>query len=420
MPNIVRQDDVRRRNQFNILRLLRRHGPLSRTAMSALTGLSASTVTVITNSLIERGVITDQSQDSATVNKRGRPQVQLLPQGKLANVVILRLARGHAEGTIYDYGGKPLASHEINKPTRSLDAQGVIGLLSGIVDILLEQTGVSRTQVARIAVAVEGIVDGAGSQIMCAPVADVHNVPLAQTLEAEFSTRVEILNDCNAVAEGLSWRAPERYGQNFAVVLLSMGVGLGLLLDGHMFSGPNSSAMEFGHMVYKPGGALCRCGRSGCIEAYASIYSMWRSANGEDPNTLMDAEPPESVLDVLLERARAGDGPALRAFSEAGSAIGNGLVNLFTLFDSVPLVFAGPGTGALEFMMEDIKKAFENRSFGLKVEPEIIDVNSDATQLMREGTLMRSLMAIDLSIPDQGEAILEYSSERGDVNDQNA
>jgi hypothetical protein len=95
-------------------------------------------------------------------------------------------------------------------------------------------------------------------------------------------------------------------------------------------------------------------------------------------------------------------------------------VNLFTLFDSVPLVFAGPGTGALEFMMEDIKKAFENRSFGLKVEPEIIDVNSDATQLMREGTLMRSLMAIDLSIPDQGEAILEYSSDRGDVNDQNA
>ena len=57
MSTIARPDDVRRQNQLGIMLALRRHGNLSRTELSAATGLSASTVTVITNSLIERGVL---------------------------------------------------------------------------------------------------------------------------------------------------------------------------------------------------------------------------------------------------------------------------------------------------------------------------------------------------------------------------
>ena len=413
MAVAVRQDDVRRQNQFSILSVLRRHGPLSRTAMSALTGLSASTVTVITTSLMERGVLSDQHQDLATTNKRGRPQVLLAPNGTFATVVVLRLARGVAEGAAYDYAGAQLAWLESRRQTLSLTGEGLAAFLAGIIDQLVGDIEGARRSLTSIVIAIEGIVDGQGREVTSTPVADVHDVPLAGLLEDIFGARVEILNDCSSVAEALSWRAPERYGENFAAVLLSRGVGMGLMLHGRMFTGQKSSAMEFGHMIYKPGGALCRCGRRGCIEAYASIYSLWRAANGHDPDVLTEDEPPESTIAELVAKARLADGPERQALKEAGTALGTGLVNLFALFDSVPLVLTGPGTVALEFMMDEIEKAFTNRSFGLEAKPDIIDVYPDAAQLMREGGLMRALMAIDLGIPDHGESVFEVNNRVG-------
>src|SRR5688572_14281101 len=89
---IVRPDDVRRQNQFGILMALRRNGNLSRTELSAATGLSASTVTVITNSLMERDVLTAEQVGEPVGQRRGRPQVRLLPNPRYASIVIMRLA----------------------------------------------------------------------------------------------------------------------------------------------------------------------------------------------------------------------------------------------------------------------------------------------------------------------------------------
>lgn len=407
MSGIVRQDDVRRLNQFGVLRALRRHGALSRTAISTMTGLSPSTVTVITNSLIERGVLTDLLPETGAANKRGRPQVRIAPNGDYATIATLRLARGLLEAALFDYAGQELARRELRQKTLSLAPDSILKLIVGLLDALAEETGRARNTFVRVVVAVEGIVDSAGRCLLSTPFADVHELDLAAALEAEFAIPAEIMNDCNAVAEGLTWSTPDAAGDNFAALLLSTGVGLGLAINGKMLSGPKSSGMEFGHMIYQPDGALCRCGRHGCIEAYAGIYAIRRSAAGDDPNVVSEDGPESATLDDILERAKAGDGPERRALREAGRAIGNGLVNLFTLFDNVPVILAGPATSALDFMLDDMKAAFANASFGRKAELDIVDIYRDAPKLMRQGALLRALAAIDMSLPDLEELVQE-------------
>jgi predicted NBD/HSP70 family sugar kinase len=403
MTSIVRQDDVRRLNQFGILRALRRHGPLSRTALSTLTGLSPSTVTVITNSLIERSVLTDRLTETATVNKRGRPQVLVAPSGRFITVATIRLARGLVEAALFDYAGQELGRRELRQHTLSLAPDNILQLMVRLLNELGREAGRDRSSIKRIAVAVEGIVDSAGRLLLSTPFADVHEVDLASLLEAEFGVPAEIMNDCNAVAEGLTWTAPAASGDNFAALLLSNGVGLGLAINGKMLSGPHSSGMEFGHMIYKPDGALCRCGRRGCIEAYAGIYAIRRAAAGEDPKFVSEDVPENATLVDILEKARKSDGPERRALQEAGRAVGTGLVNLFTLFDSLPLIIAGPSTIALDFMMDEIRAAFANRSFGRQIEPQIVDIYPDAPRLMRQGAVLRALAALDMSLPDLEE-----------------
>jgi DNA-binding transcriptional ArsR family regulator len=117
---IARPDDVRRQNQFSILAALRRHGNLSRTELSAATGLSASTVTVISSSLMERGVLTAEETGEQSGQKRGRPQVRLLPNPRFASIAVMRLALNQISADIHDYSGNVLTTRTARVRTREM------------------------------------------------------------------------------------------------------------------------------------------------------------------------------------------------------------------------------------------------------------------------------------------------------------
>lgn len=400
---IVRQDDVRRQNQFSVLMALRRHGPMSRTDLSSATGLSASTVTVITNSLLEREALVAETLGDFPGTRRGRPQVRLAPNPAHASVAVVFLGLNTVEIEIADYAGAVIARVEEKTPTHDLSAEALIDTVISVMRRLLDHEGGKLAPLGRIAIGAEGIVDASGQTLISSPVSRCSDIHLGQALEQAFGVSVEISNESNMIAEALHWKAPERYGNDFAAVLLSVGVGMGLYLNGKLFSGVRSSAVEFGHTCYKPNGALCRCGRRGCIEAYAGMEAIWRASIGADELKMPDAELPPDALELLAARARASDGPERRAFREAGKAIGTGLSNLFTMFDPIPLVFTGPGVAALDLMMESIHEALSKTSFGLPVTVSIIDSYLDYRALIREGALMRALVFLDQTMPGLGE-----------------
>jgi len=399
LSNIVRPDDVRRQNQLGILLALRRHGGLSRTELSAATGLSASTVTVITTGLIDRGVLVAEAMPEAASQRRGRPQVRLLPSSAYASVAVILLALNRVTADLYDYAGGLIGSKSVHVKTKAMTGDELIDATMTTLRSLLDEQDREIGPLARIAVGVEGIVDGAGRVFLSSPVIDVQDIPLGEALEREFMAPAELANECNMIAEALRWRAPERYGPNFATVVMTIGIGMGLYLNGHLFSGIASSATEFGHLCYKPDGALCRCGRRGCIEAYAGQHSIWRAAMGADTSRMLADEPPTDGVKRLAEKARAAPGPEREAFEEAGRAIGTGLSNLFSMFDPIPLVFAGPGVEFIDLMSESIRRAIDNPSYGLPVTISVIDVDPDHVSLTKVGCLMSALTFLDANVP---------------------
>ena len=113
------------------------------------------------------------------------------------------------------------------------------------------------------------------------------------------------------IALALRSRDPERYRNDFIAILLSHGIGMGMVLRGELFTGTQSSGGEFGHMIHRPGGALCRCGRRGCIEAYAGNYAIWRNAKGMPEDSLPVADIGDADIAALADTARgAVTGPS--------------------------------------------------------------------------------------------------------------
>jgi len=93
-------------------------------------------------------------------------------------------------------------------------------------------------------------------------------------LRKVFGVPVHLENDANVAAVAEHKRGAGQGVRNLAYVTWSTGIGSGLVLDGHLYSGTHGSAGELGHMVLDPNGPPCFCGMRGCVEAYASGHSI--------------------------------------------------------------------------------------------------------------------------------------------------
>ena len=213
-------------------------------------------------------------------------------------------------------------------------------------------------------------------------------------LAERLNTEVEVHNDTKMQVFGLH-DAKRDAGQSQGVVLLSYGVGLGLYLNGDLFRSATSSASEMGHMPYITGGAKCRCGKLGCVEAYASDYAILRAARGLPEGELIADDLTEDDVEHILNRAKTTDGPERRALDQAAKALGFALASVFSLFDVFPVLFAGKAARFLDYMEPQLRLTLrENFRARTRTNFEF-DVVLDDRQLTLDGARKKLLSLAD-------------------------
>jgi glucokinase len=156
-------------------------------------------------------------------------------------------------------------------------------------------------------------------------------------------------NDASLGAVG-EWIAGAGRGSRFLLgVWMGTGIGGGLVLDGRPFAGAFGGAGEFGHLVVQRGGALCGCGRRGCVEAYAGRRAMEQEAEvaiaaGEDTNLpalMRDAGKNRLTSKVWKAADKAGDPLATRLLAQAVDALGVAVGSAVNLLDLDRIVIGG-------------------------------------------------------------------------------
>lgn len=174
-------------------------------------------------------------------------------------------------------------------------------------------------------------------------------VPLQKPLESALGVPVVAENDATAGVVG-EWVAGAGRGSAFLLgVWLGTGVGGGLVLDGRPYRGAFGGAGEFGHICVRQGGALCGCGRRGCVEAYAGRAAMEqvvevRVAKGR--STLLTEIAAERGRDRLTSGVWAkalerGDELATTLIDDAILALGAGIGACVNLLDLDRVVIGG-------------------------------------------------------------------------------
>ncbi len=416
---VSRSEELRWQNRRRILRLLRQSGSLSRTDIAGMTGMSHSTISAISAMLLAEQVLVEVPETEAANNaegKRGRPQVLLGLNPQCASVVAVNIALNVIDVDLFDYAGQRIAFEQLQLDTLTIAPDALLAALERQISELLSRYPDQAKNLRHISVSVQGMTDAAHQMLVWSPTIGAENVTIADFLKQAFDVPVMVFNDCLMIAEALRWSQPDIFHGDFAAILFSSGIGMGLYLKGEPFSGARSSAAEFGHVVYMPDGALCRCGRHGCLEAYASDYGIWRKAHGVDENSAPVAMIPESDFYALAHEARTADGVARQAFQQAGKALGFALRSIFSLIDPVPLAFVGPGVHAFDLIEDELRQTIsgdlaDGRQVGPRnglQSPKDLTIRCYPSEqpLILQGCAITSLLRVDAETEVQKSKLL--------------
>jgi glucokinase len=184
--------------------------------------------------------------------------------------------------------------------------------------------------------------------------------PLRDRVRDRFpSAEVRVHNDAVAMVAGEHWRGAARDVAAVLGVVVSTGVGGGLILGGRVVDGVGGNAGHVGHVVVDPLGPLCGCGARGCLEAVARGPAVvaWALDRGwsTDPGTVADGRS-------LASSARAGNEIARAAFARAGNALGIGLASAVALLELQVVVVGGGLAGAGELLLAPARESFRRHA----------------------------------------------------------
>lgn len=325
---------VRRTHEDRVLQVLRAYGGLTRGELATHIGLSRTTMSEITASLLERGVISVAPQTEPIVG-RGRPAetLQLDPtSGQYIGVdfrhSVVRVAIANA--------ARELIASDIAGYDSSAGWDERIRVSMALIERMTAAHGIHVSGVLGVAVGLPGPFSPRIPHDGDETSAEARRLGAA-TVHAAFAERfdVDVLLDNNtrlaALAEA-TWATTDAV-DHLLYIRLSYGIGGGLIIDGRLVAGSTGLAGEFGHMPVSGAGAPCRCGKRGCLETIASIDAILDAcrAAGTAVADLADVEA----------AAAKGDPLVLGVLRTAGSAVGQVLGGLAVAVNPAEIVIGG-------------------------------------------------------------------------------
>lgn len=271
---------------------------------------------------------------------------------------------------LVDAGGTLLTRTELPTPPRG-SAEEVMATVAKLVDTLAEDS--RWAEITGVGIGSAGPVDpvlGTVSPVNIPGWRDFPIVARVRELAPINGAEVLLTGDGSAMAAGEHWRGAARGYDNALGLVVSTGVGAGLILDGALRTGPSGNAGHLGHMTVDMEGEDCPCGSRGCVEIFASGTSIarWAVQNGWRPHSdnVVESHPraaapsPSTITHVtaadIAAAARRGDELALAAFDRAGRALAAGIAATAMLVDIRAAVIGGGVAKAGEVLFDPLRR----------------------------------------------------------------
>jgi predicted NBD/HSP70 family sugar kinase len=333
---VASSETARHLNRRVILNLIRDKQPISRADLARLSGLQRSTVSLITEELIEDRWVVEGTM--GRLPRGRRPTLLLLNQRRRIICIDIRPKRTFIG--VSDVNG--VFSFQENIPTLP-DPERAVRQMVGRIRPLLKSR--KEDPFEGIGISLPGRIDYTTQQLIFAPNLKWPSVDLKTPIERETGLEVALENAANACALAEIWFDRIHTIRNLVTVTVSEGIGTGIIAEGRLLRGANGMAGELGHFPLDPDGPQCGCGKRGCWEILASDRAALRyyfesAARGAR------SRQHELAFTGLLSLAEQGDTLAIKALDKMAIQLARGIRMIIAALDPEAILFVGEFTTA--------------------------------------------------------------------------
>lgn len=251
--------------------------------------------------------------------------------------------------------------------TRTEDqGQLILGDIAVEIRNKMKEKEIHRKDVVGVGLGVPGPVNADGTVLKCVNLGwNIFNVE--ETLSEMIDLPVKAGNDANVAAMGEMWQGGGKGYKNVVMVTLGTGVGGGIIIDGNIISGTNGAGGEIGHIkVNKNETAICGCGKSGCLEQYASANGIVKEAKKllqKDDRSSMLRHYDEITAKDIFDLAKEGDKLSVELVEALGEKLGSALATIACVCDPEVFVIGGGVSKAGMILTNVIQKYYRERAF---------------------------------------------------------
>lgn len=250
--------------------------------------------------------------------------------------------------------------------------QAVMEAIQGCVLQAVEQSGVRKEELLAVGIGAPGPMNWQTGVVYSPPnLPGWHNVPLADEMKKRLGVPCYVENDANVACYGEFWLGAGQGAENMCLLTLGTGLGGGIVTHGKLLRGVDGTAAEIGHLkVERTNGRPCGCGGTGCLEQYASVTGMRKTAligiaRGERTrlSDMFDNDFTKLTGKMISDAADQGDEFAAWVLRETAIWLGLGVASLVNLLNPEKVVLYGGMVAAGERLFGPLRETVRAQAF---------------------------------------------------------
>jgi predicted NBD/HSP70 family sugar kinase len=358
-------------NRFNVLDTIRRHGPISRVEISERSELSTTTVSAITASLLDDGLIlTRHEGDLRNVASRGRPRVMLELNPDAARVVGAKIAANQMIFVVTNFRGEVISRLTLPIRVTRQPIGVIIDLIEDGIRRCVVDAGFGLEDISSVCVGFPGVVEHRTGNVRSSPILCEPDVDFAREMTNRLNVQTIVESDAHAITLAHHWFGRGRDLDDMVLVSLEQTLGLGVLHGGQLFRGAGGLSHNLGDLVMgsSPSEAVRLSALAGETAILGDQAQHGRFAEAirlgkgmVHAGTLIGAE--DNTLVLMATRA--------------GEAVGIAVANIVTLFAPPRVVIVGQSLSLGEVFLDALADAYQ-RAIPSSIR-EIADLVIDAS-----------------------------------------
>ena len=362
-------ETLRRLNRLRVIDALRDEGLISRAEIARRTGLSRSTVSSLVSELQADGLVVERPEPAAAHGDQGgRPPILLSFDASAGVAVGIDFDHHHVRVAVADLSSRILAEREQQLDTDHAAHEG-LDAAAALVAELLEEAGVDEARVIGAGMCLPGPVHRPTGVVgSTAILPGWVGVAAAEEMHRRLELPILVDNDANLAALAEAAFGAGRDAKDLVYLMISSGIGAGLVLNGRLYRGAEGLAGELGHVLVDADGPVCRCGNRGCLETVAgtdALADLLRRSHGDG----LDGR-------AIVRLARDGDLGCRRVIADAGRAIGKAAATLVNVLNPELLIVGGDLADAGELLLGGVRESLERSALPTAVQAAAVVAGS--------------------------------------------